>query len=999
MSDGNYWSIMINFLNKTLITFCLVLLSLAAIPQNSFANTGGEISYQWVSDSTYRIFFKLYRDCGGNAEPDSQLLCLYNPCNSSFANVVYMHKWTGALLNGTPNGSPVNPACPGYLSRCFNASSTIKDYTEWWYTAVVTLNGKCNSWRFATWINPRQASNNLTSGNLYIEATFNNQLFQGNTSPFFSIKPPTVICANQSYTYNNGSVDIADNDSLVTDVINPLTGGTCNSSPSNLAFASASPSYSIPYNPIQTNNSFSVNSTTGAITYTPTLVGPSTIAVRVREYRNGVLIGSVMRDMQVDVTNSCTIASPSLNVISSTVSGGSYSNGIINSCPESALSFCFYVKSADATSVLVLSDNHVQQIPGASIGYTNQGKDSVRGCLNWSPQISDTGFKTLIIITKDSSCKPPGILPASALTIPINIWPPTKAFKDTSICPGSSVTITAHGGGNFLWNALSGGVSSLSCTLCNSPVVKPASTTQYTVESLLNPYCNSTKDTITVTVLPTAIFSPLKDTTTCPNTPVTLDLHANPPAGVSYTYNWSPSASLSNPAISNPTAKPNTTTTYYITIGNSINSCLAYDTVKVIERNGFHIITPDTAICVEGIVNVKSIGDPGYTYAWSSPNAPANSVKPVNSLNTVISGNIVGKFLFVLKGSYPGCLDSLDSIQVDVQPYPHVSTDPNVSICLGASIQINGYVSPSNYPFIYIWKPATSLNSGSIINPTFYAKKEGIDTLTFIATTTAGCKDSAKIAINVYTKELLSLSNHDTAICGGDTIQLHLLSNNGVKSFAWFPNYFISDPRAYEPLVFPVATQTYTAKAADAYSCADSISITITVKPAAVINMPDTVHIYPGDSYFIQPHTNCLFFSWMPITGLNFHNISDPVATPDTTTKYYVNANTEFGCKVQDSIVILMDEDSYIDMPNAFTPTLYVNNIFKPVHLGKIKLDDFSIYNRWGMKVFQSANIEDGWDGKYQGEIQPMDVYVYMINATTFSGKKIFKHGNVTLIR
>jgi len=480
---------------------------------------------------------------------------------------------------------------------------------------------------------------------------------------------------------------------------------------------------------------------------------------------------------------------------------------------------------------------------------------------------------------------------------------------------------------------------------------------------------------------------------------VILDLHPNPPPGISYTYNWSPTTSLSNPAISNPTAQPKTTTTYYVTIGSSANSCLAHDTVLVKERSGFHIITPDTAICIEGIVNVKATGDAGYSYQWSSPNAPANTISPLNKLNTVVSGITLGKFLFILKGTYPGCLDSLDSIQVDVQPIPHVSTDPNVSICLGSSIQINGYVNPSNYPFNYIWKPSASLNSGSIINPTYYAKKEGTDTLIFIATTTAGCKDSAKIAVNVYTKELLSLSNHDTAICGGDTIQLHLLSNNGVKSFAWFPNYFISDPRSYEPFVFPVATQTYIAKAADAYSCADSISITVVVKPAAVIEMPDTVHIYPGDSYFIQPNSNCLSFSWTPITGLNAHNISNPIASPDTTTKYYVMANTEFGCKVQDSIVILMDDDSYIDMPNAFTPTLYVNKIFKPVHLGKVKLNDFSIYNRWGVKIFQSADIENGWDGKYQGELQPMDVYIYTINATTYSGKKIFKHGNVTLIR
>src|SRR5205085_4820335 len=108
-------------------------------------------------------------------------------------------------------------------------------------------------------------------------------------------------------------------DSLVTEIINPLTGSNCNTPPSNISFNSASPSFSIPGNPIQTGNSFITNPTTGEITFTPTTTGSGTVAIKVKEYRNGTLIGYVMRDIQIHVLNGCTTNPPTLAVSPGTV--------------------------------------------------------------------------------------------------------------------------------------------------------------------------------------------------------------------------------------------------------------------------------------------------------------------------------------------------------------------------------------------------------------------------------------------------------------------------------------------------------------------------------------------------------------------------------------------------------------------------------------------------------------------------------------------------------
>src|SRR5690606_35059908 len=140
-------------------------------------------------------------------------------------------------------------------------------------------------------------------------------------------------------------------------------------------------------------------------------------------------------------------------------------------------------------------------------------------------------------------------------------------------------------------------------------------------------------------------------------------------------------------------------------------------------------------------------------------------------------------------------------------------------------------------------------------------------------------------------------------------------------------------------------------------------------------------------------------FSWFPPLGLSADNIANPVAKPEVDTRYYVSGTSEAGCTTNDSIDVLVSLDSYIDMPNAFTPGSAPNAYFKPVHLGEATLKSFAICNRWGVKVFETKNIDEGWDGTYKGTPQPMGVYICMIEAETFRRRHFIKQDNFTLIR
>ena len=86
-------------------------------------------------------------------------------------------------------------------------------------------------------------------------------------------------------------------------------------------------------------------------------------------------------------------------------------------------------------------------------------------------------------------------------------------------------------------------------------------------------------------------------------------------------------------------------------------------------------------------------------------------------------------------------------------------------------------------------------------------------------------------------------------------------------------------------------------------------------------------------------------------------------------------------------------------LPNAFTPGSSVNNKLYIIVQGEATLNYFRIFNRWGNKVFETSNINEGWDGTYHGTPEPYDVYVYEIEAVTNTGALFKKQGNITLIR
>lgn len=88
-----------------------------------------------------------------------------------------------------------------------------------------------------------------------------------------------------------------------------------------------------------------------------------------------------------------------------------------------------------------------------------------------------------------------------------------------------------------------------------------------------------------------------------------------------------------------------------------------------------------------------------------------------------------------------------------------------------------------------------------------------------------------------------------------------------------------------------------------------------------------------------------------------------------------------------------------VGVPNAFSPNGdAVNDVVKVEGRGIVELT-FRIFNRWGEKVFETNNQNEGWNGMYKGTLQEVDAYTYTADATLVNGEFVSLKGNITLLR
>ncbi len=261
---------------------------------------------------------------------------------------------------------------------------------------------------------------------------------------------------------------------------------------------------------------------------------------------------------------------------------------------------------------------------------------------------------------------------------------------------------------------------------------------------------------------------------------------------------------------------------------------------------------------------------------------------------------------------------------------------------------------------------------------------------------TACASGSSEFTITVAGTPV-SNAGPDVSVCRGDTVQL---DGSGGDTYLWTPPVYLDDPTLEDPLVMaPPTNMFYQLIAYNTFGCPDTDDVMVTLYPDPVIDAGEDIILLLGSAAELNA-SGGVTYSWTPTETLSDPNISNPMASPEDTTMYIVTAIDANGCEGTDSMFVFVIEDSDIWSPTAFTPNSDgLNDVYKPSFIGIGSITDFSIYNRWGLQVYYTADPTVGWDGTYNGNEQEIGTYVVVIKGLTQFGDPVTKTTTLALLR
>jgi len=567
--------------------------------------------------------------------------------------------------------------------------------------------------------------------------------------------------------------------------------------------------------------------------------------------------------------------------------------------------------------------------------------------------------------------------------------------NDTFLCLGQTLAANITGGStlySWLWEPSNEVPDSTTMDATLTPTV---STTFTVFASAPYPGCSIPGRSVFIEVDYAAPQLTLTDTVCLGMVIDTINLTA-PDTGF-YSYGWSPGTFLNNDSVPNPVITPTLQGTYVYTVSIQPHApaCLVTDYVDVIVMpNQFPVTPRDTTICAGNVVQVLGTTNTFFQYQW----IPTSGIEFSTIIDPLIAPDTSATYILSIYRA--GCPTIYDTVGITVQPNPSIYIGPERSLCQFDTLHLAALVTPTFSGYSYSWSPTTRLNGGTDPTAIFYADStyapDSSGMVYCTVSTSAGCSATDSTNVVIYPGNFASLDTTYMVLCPNNTGNI---TASGGVSYQWNPSLFITSLGDGQFSIAPIANQNYTVIATSAQGCYDTLHFSIMVNPSALMNLPDSVLLYPGQTYQMNPQGNCVDFSWFPPAGLSGDNISNPIASPEVTTKYYVIGTSEFGCVVVDTITVYVDPQTLLAVPNAFTPGNGPNNVFKIIKNGLATLNYFRIFNRWGNMVFETTDIDNGWDGTFSGAPQPFDVYIYEIQAVTSTGVVFTKKGNVTLIR
>ncbi|MFZ4752526.1 MAG: gliding motility-associated C-terminal domain-containing protein [Chitinophagaceae bacterium] len=331
-----------------------------------------------------------------------------------------------------------------------------------------------------------------------------------------------------------------------------------------------------------------------------------------------------------------------------------------------------------------------------------------------------------------------------------------------------------------------------------------------------------------------------------------------------------------------------------------------------------------------------------------------------------------------------GCTNT-STVTITVNPLPNIVANANPNpVCSGQST----YLTASG-GINYIW------SNGIVDGDTIYPI--ATSTYTVIGTDANGCSNTSSITINIVESLPINISPFQTTLCKGDSV---MLTASGANVYDWNPTSGLSNYSGPVVWAFPIYNTEYIVTGTDINGCTGTASVNIDVIESIDIQVSknrDAECNLNNVQLFASGANN---YIWTPALYLSNPNNSITDAQINNTTTFYVTGMTG-SCTDMDSITVYYynNDENSIFIPNSFSPNDDgLNDCYRIRHQANFKEYYFTIYNRWGERVFETNSANECWDGKFKNGLAEIGTYFYYLKAETNCGK-VFRKGDITVIK
>ncbi len=576
-----------------------------------------------------------------------------------------------------------------------------------------------------------------------------------------------------------------------------------------------------------------------------------------------------------------------------------------------------------------------------------------------------------VIVTGSNGCTA-----SDSLVVTVNN-PVANAGNDQSFCEGSSVGLSATGGGTYLWSPSAG----LSDPGIYNPTANPTVSTVYVLTVTDGAGCTDV-DSILITVNPLPVVLISADTTICQGNSVNLSAQG----GVGYL--WTPSGSLNNNTISNPVATPSATTTYSVVV-TDINGCVASDQVAVTVNNLPVADAGNNAgFCEGGSTQLNASG--GSAYLWN-PSAGLSS----NVISNPLANPTSTTTYTVTVTDLNGCQDS-DSVTVTVNSIPAPQITGNLTACQG---QTFNYSTTNQSGHTYSW----SITGGSPVTATSYVVgitwgnfQTGILYVTEMdATSLCSGNDSAVVVIHETPVASVTASG-STTVCEGTAVALSASGSTGTPPLTYTWDHSL--PSGATQTVIPSVTAIYHVTVSNADNCGSVDSIAVNVNALPVILFDSTNAVCSTDNN--GSITSTIVSAVQPVAFLWSNGATVTNLSGLGIGQYTATVTDGNGCDMIRTINISSsNSENCLEIPSVFSPNNDgKNDKFEIKHIDYFPGAKMEIYNRWDNLLFKSDNYDNPsnwWDGKWKGKDMPMGSYLFIL---TLPGRDPIQ-GIISIIR